>query len=126
MVTRVSDLLLAMTVRAQQNVNDWVDSAQSQVATGNTVYGDITIKCDWVNKAKSLENKAGDVIGNIWGLAATYGGYFVIVLAILIALFGRFAFGKRLTGMFLWILIGLFAVGAIVQIVQSSVGSPCS
>lgn len=126
MATHVSDLLLAMTVRAQQGVYDLADSAQSHTTQAHTAFGGITMQCDWVNQAKSLEGEAQSIIGNLWGLAATYGGYAAILLAIIIAILGKFAFGRKLTGLFLWIVVGLLAVGVVVQIVQSNIANPCN
>lgn len=125
MVTRVFDLLLATSVRAQQAVYDWADSAQSQVHASGPVPTGITMQCDWVEAGRDLIPKAEGLIGNLWGLLATFGGLLAIVLAIIIALLGKFAFGRRLTGLFLWIVVGLLAVGVVVQIIQTNVAVGC-
>ena len=126
MTTLISDLLLATTVRAQMAVADWVDSsAQSTAFVAGQSRSDITIQCDWVNEAQDVEDKAGYFIGNLWGLLAVYGGYVLIALVVIIAVLGKFAFAKRLTGTAIWIFVGLLAVGVVIQIVQNNIVSAC-
>ena len=125
MNNHLSDLLLAATVRTQQTVLGWAESVQPQAGPNGPVAADVTLQCEWVNQARDVEIDFDYFLGNLWGLLATYGGYIAIGLAIIIAVLGKFVFGRRLTGYFLWIVIGLLAVGAVVTIIQTTVASPC-